>query len=146
MAVAEKEAYCPECGEGVRAEASFCDQCGADLEAPGARAAARPTPSSAPPTWRLAAMFGLWITWWVALASSSEAIQALALPAVLGSLPLLWLDARDAKRARILEVSRPIYVVVGVLILWALTLPAYLGYRVYKQRERSNRVATYKTT
>lgn len=54
--------------------------------------------------------------------------------AVLASVPLLYVDARDAGRAGVLEAN-PVLVVAAVFPLYPVTMPAYVAYRVYRTRD-----------
>lgn len=130
--------YCPDCGAEVTESASFCAECGEDLQPSAAGDSAsetEPTASAAPEqsaTSPLAALLGLWVLWFVAvgLSDSSPVIAGLlGFSAVVVSLPLLYVDAKNAAEADELEVNYPIAIPVAMLLLWVVSLPAYLLYR-----------------
>jgi len=133
--------YCPSCGAETTESASFCAECGDDLQpaasddTPEAESAASDPPEQSA-TAPLVALLGLWVLWFVAagLHNSSPTIAGmLGFSAVAVSLPLLYVDAKNAAKADELEVNYPIAVPVAMLLLWVLSLPAYLLYRRSKR-------------
>jgi hypothetical protein len=131
-------AYCPDCGAEVDGSASFCSECGGPLQSTqqdGGSSEASPAAASATsqsPGWPIVTLLGLWILWIVAAALigvSSTAGGLVMLIAVLVSLPLMYIDAKNAAHADELEISYPIAVPVATLLLWVLALPAYVIYR-----------------
>jgi hypothetical protein len=81
------------------------------------------------PAWPLGVMTVCWVLFLVGFGSGTTAGQGVAGLAVLASLPVIWVDARKAKAADELEVGYPVLVPVAILLLWILTLPAYVLYR-----------------
>jgi hypothetical protein len=89
--------------------------------------------------WSLGVLGLLWVIWPISMGSKTAALAGVA---IVVSLPLIWWDACEAIRTDELKVSRPIYVVIAVLLLWILTLPAYIIYRFVKRREAQQRTTT----
>lgn len=92
--------------------------------------------------WPVVSLFVLWTLWLGTFPGtnnfeSAGGMAAVSGLAVLVSIPLLWYDARGAIRAGELEAGRPIYVVVAVFLLYVITMPAYVGYRLYKSSRAS---------
>lgn len=90
-------------------------------------------------TWTLIALGLLWVVFLIAFPgtdnlSSAGGLAAISGVAVLVSIPLLYLDARAAARSGELE-ARPVLVVLAVFILYLVTLPVYVIYRLYRRRE-----------
>jgi len=95
--------------------------------------------SDTAPTWTLIALAVLWIAFLVTFPGTENLSSAGGLAAVSGlaalvSIPLLYLDARGAARAGDLE-ARPVLVVVAVFLLYLLTLPVYVAFRLYRRRQ-----------
>jgi hypothetical protein len=96
--------------------------------------------SDTAPTWTLIALALLWVVFLATfpgtetLASAGSGLAAVSGLAALASIPLLYLDARAAARAGDLE-ARPVLVVVAVFLLYLLTLPVYIAFRLYRQRQ-----------
>lgn len=150
--------YCQDCGAELAANAAFCSECGAEVgegDQEGVDPSGEATPSSTPtpgaagqgdaPMWTVAALGVLWVVFLVTFPGLENAGQASGMAAlsglsVLASIPLLYIDARAAKRADVLE-ARPILVVLAVFILYLVTMPVYVGYRVYKSRTASESAA-----
>lgn len=145
--------YCQNCGTELAANAAFCSECGAEVgegdqntSDPTENATTGNTPTTGEttgksdvPMWTVAALGVLWIVFLVTFPGLDNAGQASGMAAlsglsVLASIPLLYIDARAAKRAEVLE-ARPILVVIAVFILYLVTMPVYVGYRVYKSRK-----------
>ena len=147
--------HCQNCGAELAANAAFCSECGAEIgegdqdasESSG-NATAGNTPTtgdsvgkSDAPIWTVAALGVLWVVFLVTFpgldnAGQTSGMAALSGLSVLASIPLLYIDARAAKRAEVLE-ARPILVVIAVFILYLVTMPVYVGYRLYKSRKAS---------
>lgn len=92
--------------------------------------------------WPAILLFVLWALWIGTFPGMNNLESAGGMAAVSGlaiiiSIPLLWYDARGAIRAEELEVSRPIYVVLAVFLLYIITMPVYAGYRLYKSSQGS---------
>lgn len=149
--------YCSNCGEELAADATFCSECGTEVSEGGQDSEPSPndsvadsTPQAGPrssesssgtgaPIWTVAALGVLWVIFLVTFPGLENTGQASGMAAlsglsVLASIPLLYVDARKAKRAGVLE-ARPILVVIAVFILYLVTMPVYVGYRVYKDRK-----------
>jgi len=152
--------YCPECGAETTTGDSFCNECGVNLteretdkevaesedtdvhlsernrEEPAqtdvteAEQGQSHTPSS---IWPLVGVGLLYLAFIIVAWNSPPG--AVAGIIVLASLPVLWYDAVLGVRSGELDVSRPIYIVVAVLLLWLLTVPVYLIYRLYTRRK-----------
>lgn len=95
---------------------------------------ARPSEAFAPtPTWPLGVLVGCWVLWIVGIGIYNGGTQPVgglvALVAVLGSLPVMYIDAKNAKQAGELELEYPLAVPLATLLLWVLALPAYVLYR-----------------
>lgn len=97
------------------------------------------TETDTAPWWTAIALLGAWLLWLVSFPDlAAERVSVIAVIGTLSiflSIPLLWYDAREAIRAGDLEASRPIFVVVAVYLLYALSLPVYVGFRVHKARQ-----------
>lgn len=149
--------YCSNCGEELAADATFCSECGTEVDEGGQDSEPSPTDSvgdstpqagtpnsesgseTSAPIWTVAALGILWVVFLVTFPGLENTGQASGMAAlsglsVLASIPLLYVDARSAKRAGVLE-ARPILVVIAVFILYLVTMPVYVGYRVYKDRK-----------
>jgi hypothetical protein len=109
--------YCQDCGREL-SQSETCPDC------------EEPSTNRQAPTWPLAVLAVAVVVWGYGfLALQTSTGNTIAGIAVLGSLPVLYLDARWAAAAGELDVDYPIAVPVAVVLLWALTLPVYVGYR-----------------
>jgi len=77
----------------------------------------------------LLGLWGLFVYAIIQFGVNSTATGLVSLFAVGLSLPLLYLDARNAKRTGELEIKYPVAVPIATMLLWLLALPVYLGYR-----------------
>lgn len=143
--------YCQSCGQEVADDAAYCDGCGEQLgttqddeleQTQGADAVTTEasTDREASPLWSIAVLGFTWVFFlfgFGGLQSGGTLIGGLATIAVILCIPILWLDARAAIRADELSTSRPIYIVIAVYLLYLLTMPIYVGYRLYKRSQQS---------
>lgn len=134
--------YCSECGAEIERSASFCSECGQSIvhtDTNGVQPETEPRGSDGNGSSSIVTLVLLgilWVVFFVAFPgiTNPNAIGAvLSTLAVVSSIPLLWLDARSAIRAGELSTSRPIYVVLAVFLLYLLTMPVYLAYRLYRR-------------
>lgn len=148
--------YCTNCGAQQDAGASYCSACGSQISrtagSPGSNhdierqrehspeTQGHPDGSGGthPPHWPVVALGLLWVVFLVAFPGmdgieAAGGLAALSGLAVLASIPLLYVDARNARRANVLD-ARPILVVLAVFVLYLVTMPVYVGYRVYLWR------------
>lgn len=153
--------YCSNCGTELSADVTFCSECGTKVseENQDARTPAEdttiddtataeppetePTTTNGAPIWTVAALGILWVVFLVTFpgldnTGQASGIAALSGLSALASIPLLYIDARAAKRAGILE-ARPIFVVIAVFILYLVTMPVYVCFRVYKTWKETNK-------
>lgn len=98
---------------------------------------------STSPIWPVAILGVFWITFLVTFPGmdnigSSNPETAIASFSVLLSIPILWVDARNAIRSGEFSTTRPIYIVIAVYLLYLVTMPAYVVYRVYRSRRPSS--------
>lgn len=101
------------------------------VQAQSAGQAAQPRLAESP-AWPLGVLAGCWVLWFAgAVVYGSQAATGglIMLVAVVGSLPVMYVDAKNGKRAGELEVEYPAAVPLATLLLWVLALPAYLIYR-----------------
>lgn len=140
--------YCQSCGEEVSNNASYCDSCGEPIDSdedthehtePETETITS-TSRNVSPLWSVAVLSLTWLFFlfgFGGLQSGGTVIGGLATLAVIASIPILWLDARAAIRAGELSTSRPIYIVIAVYLLYLLTMPIYVGYRLYKRSQQT---------
>lgn len=149
--------YCSNCGEELATDATFCSECGTKIREGGQDSEPSsndPVADSTPqdgtrnpesssgmgaPIWTVATLGILWIVFLVSFPGLENTGQASGMAtlsglSVLASIPLLYVDARKAKQAGVIE-ARPIYVVIAVFILYIVTIPVYIGFRAYKDRK-----------
>lgn len=141
--------YCSSCGEEVADNAVYCDGCGKPIsptEGDGRDHTETDTETGTSttrersPLWSVAVLGLTWVFFLVGfggIQSGATLQSGLATLGVIISIPVLWLDARAAIRAGELTTSRPIYIVIAVYLLYLLTMPIYLGYRLYKRSQQS---------
>jgi len=139
--------YCSSCGKEVADTAAFCDGCGEQIGSAGEDFQSQPEPDietetstsrEASPLWSVGVLGFTWLFFLVGfggLQSGATLLSGLATLGVIISIPILWLDARAAIRAGELTTSRPIYIVLAVYLLYLLTMPIYVGYRLYKRSQ-----------
>lgn len=99
-------AYCTECGSEVSDEDKFCPECGSPVERSSTEDTTHETRTTTeqeeePSIWGAFAILGLWILFFMTFPGmeGDESMRALAGFVVLISLPIIWYDAREAKRA-----------------------------------------------
>lgn len=76
----------------------------------------------------------IWPTYWTTAIGEDPLRDVFALAIILSSLALLWLDARNGIRSGELQASRPIYIVLAILLFWLLLTPVYVAYRLWSRR------------
>jgi len=134
--------YCRQCGADLAPAANFCPDCGTEVQiqqrsnrdgdTAGRDGSLSPAEQGVAPMWPPVVLLGLWgvfVYAIVQLGVDSTVTGLISLFAVGLSLPLLYLDARNAKRTGELEIKYPVVVPIATMLLWLLALPAYLGYR-----------------
>jgi uncharacterized paraquat-inducible protein A len=110
--------HCPECG-AEHDDTRYCPGCGHAINA-----------EVSAPRWPLALIGGLWVVFMLVQLTTPTAAPPAAGAAVVASVPFVYYDARKAVAADEIDVKYPIVVVVAVLVLWIVTVPAYLLYRL----------------
>lgn len=148
--------YCRGCGTELEGAPTYCPECGIELEpetpeepSDTGRQESDLQSEGTPGYGRLAILIVLWVPLTAAMATGANA-PALGLGGLLAliGIPVLWYDAKEAIDVGYLSETRPIFIVIGVYILYLFTLPFYVGYRVYRAtvREPEGRPSEAATT
>lgn len=116
-----------------------CPECGASIAAVARTRASREveTAGRSEPTF-LYGLVGCWILFAVGYPALAQAgtlgpVAVLGVLAIVVSLPVLWFDARAGMRAGELPGGHPTLVAVPAVAIWPVTVPLYVGYRVYSR-------------
>jgi hypothetical protein len=134
--------YCQQCGAELAPASNFCPDCGTemrmaqrsnhDANTVGRNGSLSPAEQDIAPMWPPVVLSLCWlaVVWGVVqFGYPSVTFGLISLLAIGLSLPLLYVDARNAKRTGELDIKYPVGVPIAVMLLWGLALPIYLGYR-----------------